>query len=112
MHARRRAEISIVIALLAASCAACGRRGGLQPPDGRADVERSSSAVPASARSLPQGTGLASGAAAPDPEAVRDGDELPVAAPPAGTNAPVQTTKGGKRGYTIPKGPFILDPIL
>ncbi len=44
---------------------------------------------------------------------MRAGDELPSSAvPPAGTEAPIQTSKGAKRGYRIPKEPFILDPLL
>lgn len=98
----------IAIALVAVACAGCGRRGGLQPPDGGAAEAPS----PASARSLPQGVGIG-GAAQPDPEAVRDGDELAEAATPAGNSGPpLRTSKGAKRGYTIPKQPFILDSIL
>lgn len=109
LPARRLPALTLMaIAVVALSCAGCGRRGGLQPPDaGTADAPS-----PASARGLPQGVGLG-GQAQPDPEAVREGDELAEAATPAGIGgAPLRTSKGAKRGYTIPKQPFILDPIL
>lgn len=51
-----------------------------------------------------------------DSTAVADGDDLDPSAisgtPQAINEAPVQTSKGVKRGYTIPKQPFILDPLL
>lgn len=106
--------IALGICLLAVSlaCGACGRRGSLEAPNG-ATRERSSSAPASSARGLPQSVSAAGGAAAPDSQAVLDGDELPVSATPAGVDgAPVQTSRGAKKGFTIPKGPFILDPIL
>jgi len=44
---------------------------------------------------------------------VRAGDELSAAAvPPGGTEAPVETSRGARRGYRVPKEPFILDPLL
>ncbi|MEE7493875.1 hypothetical protein MOTC310_27005 [Methylobacterium oryzae] len=49
----------------------------------------------------------------PDPASVRAGDELSAAAvPPGGTDAPVETSRGARRGYRVPKEPFILDPLL
>lgn len=113
MHARSRPSTLIAIGLVALACTACGRRGALQPPDAGAPVERSSGSAPASARALPQSVGLGNGTAAPDPDAVREGDEVATAATPAvGVDVPVKTTRGARRGYTIPKQPFILDPIL
>lgn len=105
--------IGLGVGLIALACGGCGRRGALEPP-GAATQERSASAqTPASARALPTSVGLGGGSTAPDPDAVRDGEELAVSATPAGGDgAPVTTSKGAKRGYTIPKGPFILDPIL
>jgi predicted small lipoprotein YifL len=101
-----------VLGLVAMTCSACGRRGGLQPPDAATNVAPTASG-PASARQLPGSVGLGGGAAAPDPAAVQDGDELPASAVAAGgTDAPVTTTRGAKRGYTIPKQPFFLDPLL
>ncbi|WP_331304135.1 hypothetical protein [Methylobacterium oryzae] len=44
---------------------------------------------------------------------MRAGDELSAAAvPPGGTDAPVETSRGARRGYRVPKEPFILDPLL
>ncbi|WP_147024191.1 LPS translocon maturation chaperone LptM [Methylobacterium oxalidis] len=94
---------------------ACGRRGALEPPVGAARPEPAAvgTQAPASARTLPTSIGLGGGAAAPDAAAVQAGDELPLSAiPPAGTEAPQTTTRGAKRGYTIPRQPFILDPLL
>lgn len=108
-----------VLGSLALAASACGRRGGLEPPPGLAAdkpaVEKSAPAspAPASPRVLPQSIGLGGGAAAPDPDAVRDGDELdPQAVPGSGTEAPIRTARGAKRRYTVPKQPFILDPLL
>ncbi|MDB5646944.1 MAG: hypothetical protein JWQ05_2613, partial [Methylobacterium sp.] len=53
------------------------------------------------------------GTAAPEPDAVRAGDELDaLAVPGSGAEAPVKTTRGAKRGYVIPQRPFLLDPLL
>jgi predicted small lipoprotein YifL len=103
--------------LVALAVAACGRRGALEPP------QTSAPAAPASAqagsdavsgrRTLPVSVGLGGGAPEPDPASVRAGDELSVAAvPPGGTEAPVETSRGARRGYRVPKEPFILDPLL
>ncbi|MEA1832209.1 lipoprotein [Methylobacterium durans] len=100
---------------IALAVSACGRRGALEPPDGaaRPGPVRSSAQVPASARSLPTSIGVGNGAAASDPAAVQAGDELPLSAiPPAGTEAPQTTSRGAKRGYAVPKQPFLLDPLL
>ncbi|MDO9427188.1 MAG: hypothetical protein Q7T93_10180, partial [Methylobacterium sp.] len=68
---------------------------------------------PASPRALPQSVGLGGGAATPDPDAVRAGDELDAAAVPGvGLEAPILTSRGAKRGYVVPKQPFFLDPLL
>lgn len=108
------------VGLVVLGTSACGRRGGLEPPsdDGLGRPVRSVAGLgpqgPASPRSLPRSIGLGGGASGADPVAVRDGDELaPSAVPPSsGTEAPVQTSRGAKRGYTIPKQPFFLDPLL
>ncbi|KAB1081240.1 LPS translocon maturation chaperone LptM [Methylobacterium soli] len=113
--------------LVALAVSACGRRGSLEPPDTRADAgpragvraSGTGSAIggatvaAAGGRTLPTSVGLGGGSAAPDPAAVQAGDELPLSAiPPSGTEAPVLTERGAKRGYTVPKQPFFLDPIL
>lgn len=102
--------------LAALALSACGRRGALEPPQTTAPA---ATATPTGAdtvngrRTLPVSVGLAGGAPEPDPAAVRAGDELSTAAvPPGGTEAPVQTSRGARRGYRVPKEPFILDPLL
>ena len=62
---------------------------------------------------VPGGPILGGGAATPEPDAVRAGDELDtLAVPGSGAEAPVKTTRGAKRGYVVPKEPFLLDPLL
>jgi predicted small lipoprotein YifL len=105
------------LGLVALAASGCGRRGGLEPPPGSAapnpPAARVSANAPASPRALPQSVGLGGGAAAPDPDAVRAGDELDAAVVPgAGSEAPILTARGAKRGYVVPKQPFILDPLL
>lgn len=114
MAALRTFTTLTAIGLLALAGAGCGRRGALEPPDAVASpVQRPTGAVIASPRALPDGVGLATGGPDRDPDAVRAGDQLPTSATPA-TNGdvPITTSRGAKRGYTIPKQPFILDPIL
>ncbi|GJE37457.1 LPS translocon maturation chaperone LptM [Methylobacterium persicinum] len=106
-----------VAGLAALALAGCGRRGALEPPQASATAPAAATNGAGSAvktgRILPDSIGLGGGQAEPDAEAVRAGDELaPSAIPPSGSEAPVQTTKGAKRGYRIPKEPFILDPLL
>ncbi|WP_375274011.1 hypothetical protein [Methylorubrum thiocyanatum] len=113
----RSARLSILIALgLALACSACGRRGSLEPPGAAVSepAPGTRSGVPASARSLPGSTiSVGDRGAAPDPEAVQAGDELSAAAIPAGGDGvPVTTSRGSKRGYRVPREPFILDSIL
>ncbi len=104
--------ILAVTSLAALALGGCGRRGALEPPQAAAPAGPNASA-PKTARILPGSIGLGGGQAEPEAEAVRAGDELAAGAiPPSGTEAPVQTTKGAKRGYRIPKEPFILDPLL
>ncbi|MCJ2069200.1 lipoprotein [Methylobacterium sp. J-030] len=103
--------------LAALALSACGRRGALEPPQTTAPA--AATAAPAGSdtvngrRTLPVSVGLGGGAPEPDPASVRAGDELSTAAvPPGGTDAPVQTSRGARRGYRVPKEPFILDPLL
>jgi len=107
------------LGLVALAASGCGRRGGLEPPPGSAAPTRpvaggsSTLGAPASPRALPQSVGLGGGTATPDPDAVRAGDELDAAAVASGgTESPILTTRGAKRGYVVPKQPFFLDPIL
>lgn len=100
---------------VAVLASACGRRGSLEGPPGLgvAPAQSAGAQAPAGPRALPQTVGIGSGSAAPDPDAVRDGDELDVrAVAGGGTEVPVKTSRGAKRGYVIPKQPFILDPLL
>ena len=86
---------------VALAVSACGRRGSLEaPPDGAA-------VRPSNSRAL------AAGVATPASTAVQDGDELsPAAVAGGGFDTPLTTSRGAKRGYVIPKDPFILDPLL
>ena len=107
----------IAIGLVALACTACGRRGGLEPPGTASATVAPVAArpgVPASPRSLPTThVGVGDRGAPPDPDAVLAGDELsPAAIPPGADGVPVTTSRGGKRGYRVPKEPFILDAIL
>ena len=111
--------LTLATGLAALALAGCGRRGALEPPGASATTPQRSAAqgtpaATAGPRTLPQSTGLGGGTPEPDPSAVRDGDELPPSAlaPASGTEAPVETGRGAKRGYRIPKDPFILDPLL
>ncbi len=107
----------IAIGLVALACTACGRRGGLEPPGTASANVAPAAARPgtlASPRALPTtSVGVGDRAAAPDPDAVQAGDELsPAAIPPSADGVPVTTSRGAKRGYRVPKEPFILDAIL
>lgn len=94
----------VAFGLVALDVSACGRRGALEPPPGGAVA----AARPAALRS-----GIGIGTATPDPSPVQDGDELsPSAVQASGLDGPVTTSRGAKRGYVIPKQPFLLDPLL
>ncbi|KQP58974.1 hypothetical protein ASG60_12120 [Methylobacterium sp. Leaf469] len=113
----RSLTILAAFGLVALATAGCGRRGGLEPPPGSAapnpPTARLSGTAPASPRALPQSVGLGGGAATLDPDAVRAGDELDAAVVPgSGSEAPILTGRGAKRGYVVPKQPFFLDPLL
>jgi hypothetical protein len=84
---------------------ACGRRGALEPP-GAAATPGPAAAAPATPRSTTAQAAEAAQAAGPfaDPP---DADEEAVA--PVPTPAPANRRR---RGYAVPPGPFILDPIL
>ncbi|GJD57487.1 lipoprotein [Methylobacterium dankookense] len=101
---------------LALTVSACGRRGALEAPQASAPQRPAQAAGPgttASPRQLPGSVGLGGGSTSPDADAVQAGDELSASAtPPAGTEAPIETSRGAKRGFRIPKDPFILDPLL
>lgn len=111
----RRLNLLIAIGLVALACSACGRRGSLEPPGtASATAPAVAQGAAVSPRAVPTtGVGVGDRAAAPDSDAVQTGDELnPAAIPPGADGVPVTTTRGGKRGYRIPREPFILDAIL
>jgi predicted small lipoprotein YifL len=87
-------RVLLIAGVLAIALAACGRRG---PPEAPPDA------------SVPQ-QGVSRTAAGPGPTGADDIDEedavvtTPVPAPRPARNA--------KRGYTVPKDPFVLDPLL
>lgn len=103
-----------VAGLVALAVTACGRRGALEPPQTAAPAAAQAGTDTVNGRrTLPVSVGLGGGAPVPEAAAVRAGDELSVAAvPPGGTEAPVETSRGARRGYRIPKEPFLLDPLL
>jgi predicted small lipoprotein YifL len=103
-----------VIGLVALAVSACGRRGALEPPQtAAAAAPRPGAGTVAGRRTLPDSIGLGGGEAEPEAAAVRAGDALSTAAvPPGGTEAPVETSRGARRGYRVPKEPFLLDPLL
>ncbi|MGH1587285.1 hypothetical protein ACRBEV_01720 [Methylobacterium phyllosphaerae] len=107
-------KLLAVSGLVALAASACGRRGGLEPPQATAPAAaKPVSDVVGGRRTLPVSVGLGGGAPEPDAASVRAGDELSAAAvPPGGTDAPVETSRGARRGYRVPKEPFILDPLL
>ncbi|MGU3466885.1 hypothetical protein ACLBXO_18725 [Methylobacterium sp. C33D] len=107
-------KLLAVSGLVALTASACGRRGALEPPQTAAPAAAQAGPDASTGRrTLPVSVGLGGGAPEPDPASVRAGDELSAAAvPPGGTEAPVETSRGARRGYRVPKEPFILDPLL
>lgn len=106
-HPRLIAAVALTAVALAAS--GCGRRGSLEPPNAPG---KTSSTTPSPSRPLPATVG-AGGEAPSDQAAVAAGDELsPSAVSPGGSGSPLETGRGARRGYTIPKQRFILDPLL
>ena len=81
-------RLLLTAAVLALSLAACGRRGPLEAPQ--------AAAVSPQPRAQAQ-------AASDD-----DGEEVAEATLPS----PVPTARRRSRAYTIPKEPFVLDPLL
>ncbi|WP_288580675.1 lipoprotein [uncultured Methylobacterium sp.] len=114
-----RPRLLVLLGLIALSAAACGRRGPLEPPPAAAPTAQpkaspgAGTARPksgaAAVNTLPGGVGLSAGGSAPDEE-----DELPAAAiaPPTGLPAPTESSSRRRKGFTVPQGPFPLDPLL
>ena len=114
----RAAARCLLAAVLVLAAAACGRRGALEAPPGAsaaiAAPDRAAAKPARGARTASQP--VASGASlagntldTPDDEA--DEPEFNGGVAPIPTPATPGTRKRG-RGFTIPKEPFILDPIL
>jgi predicted small lipoprotein YifL len=80
----------LLVGLLALGLAACGRRGALEPPP--------LAGAPAGATTA---------------RAQTDGDdEAPETILPSVSPTPAADRRQQRRGYTVPKEPFILDPLL
>ena len=105
----------VLASLLVLALSACGRRGRLEaPPDPNADAaEQQRQAERERLKGQRAGGGAAIAAPAPSPNVQSDDDEEeeevwgPSIAP-----TPAPRSKTPRRGYTIPKEPFILDPLL
>jgi predicted small lipoprotein YifL len=85
-------RIVLIAGLLAASLAACGRRGPLEAPLTQAEL----AAQQQGAQTQQQG-------ALDDDDATVQG---------AGITVPVPTPRRRSRALTVPQEPFILDPLL
>lgn len=125
-------RLLLVAGLLTLALTACGRRGALEPPPDPAAAaaqkqredqrrQRQSGVTPQTPAGsgavigqnqigpLAQTTRLEGDNPPPDND---DGDEVPSIVPST-RSAPTANSPGGrKRGYVIPKEPFILDPLL
>ena len=98
-------RIALTVGLFAAALGACGRRGPLEaPPDPtvQAAAPRGVRGAPATQVTL-QGQGANPAADTDDEEEAPSVVTSPVPTPP---------TRARRRGYVVPKEPFILDPLL
>jgi predicted small lipoprotein YifL len=122
-------RLALLAGVVAASLTACGRRGPLEPPPDpaaaatqrqREELRRQrQGAVPAA---NPTGAAVAGQTEIPAVAQARrsegtpptpdedEVDELPSSIVPS--PSPQPQGGGRKRGYTVPKDPFILDPLL
>jgi predicted small lipoprotein YifL len=110
--------VCLAASLLALGLAGCGRRGPLEaPPEAAAPAPR---AAPASTRAASRtvATQPASASIATQPQSVTldtpedETDEEDVTQGVVPTPNPTPGSRKRGRGYTIPKDPFILDPLL
>lgn len=93
----------LVAVLLVLGLSACGRRGALEaPPD------PSTAAKPAASQSSAKAAGGDAGGPAAGPGQTEEEEADGTLPSPVGT----PRRSNAKRGYVIPKEPFILDPIL
>jgi predicted small lipoprotein YifL len=99
--------VCLAASVLALGLAGCGRRGPLEPPpDAAAAPARQVAArpVPASPATLPQQGTLDTPDDETDEQEQVVQNVVPTPAAPG--------SRKRSRGYTIPKEPFILDPLL
>jgi predicted small lipoprotein YifL len=88
------ARLLLVAGAIVLGLSACGRRGALEaPPDPKAPPASAKAATPDQAAAADQ---------------TADGDENSSFGSPLGR----PRSSNSKRGYVIPKGPFVLDPLL
>ena len=92
-------RILLIALLLAGGLGACGRRGAPEAPLTAAEL------------AAEQQRARAGQAAQPRAATDVDDDDEPTARSPLLT-PPVPTARRRSRAYTIPKEPFILDPLL
>jgi predicted small lipoprotein YifL len=88
----------MVAGLLVLGLTACGRRGALEAPPDPSTAQKA-----AAKQTAGQASGQTTGPGQTDEEAEDSTLPSPVATP---------RKSNSKRGYVIPKEPFILDPIL
>jgi predicted small lipoprotein YifL len=102
---------ALAFGALLLALAACGRRGALEaPPDASAAPVRAVGArdtITTRSGRAPEGQTNAPGQA----QVEDDGEALDDAVVPSVVPTPPRAG-GRKRGYVIPKDPFILDPLL
>lgn len=97
----------LALAVALSALGACGRRGSLEPPGTSAAVPAASATPRATPRETTALAAEAAQATGPD-AAVPDEDDAVVAVP---SPAPGPGARR-RKGYAVPPGPFILDPIL
>ena len=106
-------RMALVAGLIALALAACGRRGPLEPPPEptvQAPRARAGGAPPpgaASSQITLQSQGATAGQDTSD-----SSEEEQAAANPVLPVVPTPPTRAPRRGYVVPKEPFILDPLL
>jgi predicted small lipoprotein YifL len=101
-------RVVLMAGLLVLALSACGRRGQPEaPPDPSVPAAQRNAVQQGATVATPNAPagGGPSGAAASDD----DDDETETFVPRA---TPTPAKRGAKRGYVIPKEPFILDPLL
>ena len=102
--------VLLVVGLLALALSACGRRGALEAPPSPAALRQASQPQgPVGRNGRPAGAPSQGTPAPADPVVEEEEDSLlpDVLRQPSQTSDPQR-----RRNYTIPKQPFILDPLL